>query len=215
MHSRSCFRTPFGSQLVKGSQTLQKSAREHFWLYVLIMSRTCFRVNRHSIVAWMSRNSLLERGAKPVAESTFILFFHHSEINWVRKRLSSSDLKSRDSLFSHWLPMPRILTIIEKIYRNQFKCIYVKNLKLYLDVLLRLRNPVKFKIWASLLKYFGYYPLLKAWLLKYIAVLLLEHPSAVNVLMGPKHCKSLCESTYSWFWHKMSWKVSLFVRSEI
>ena len=34
-----------------------------FWLYVLIMSRTHFRVNLHSIVAWMSRNSLFETGA--------------------------------------------------------------------------------------------------------------------------------------------------------
>ena len=34
------------------------------WLYVLIMSRTRFRVNPHPIVAWMSRNSLLEVGAK-------------------------------------------------------------------------------------------------------------------------------------------------------
>ena len=33
------------------------------WLSVLIMSHTCFRVNPHSIVAWMSRNSLLETGA--------------------------------------------------------------------------------------------------------------------------------------------------------
>ena len=33
------------------------------WLYVLIMSRTRFRVNPHSIVAWMSSNSLLETGA--------------------------------------------------------------------------------------------------------------------------------------------------------
>ena len=34
------------------------------WLYVLVMSRTRFRVNPHSIVVWMSRNSLLEAGAK-------------------------------------------------------------------------------------------------------------------------------------------------------
>ena len=34
------------------------------WLYVLIMSRKRFRVNPHSIVARMSRNSLLEAGAK-------------------------------------------------------------------------------------------------------------------------------------------------------
>ena len=34
------------------------------WLYILIMSHTHFRVNLYSIVAWMSRNSLLETGAK-------------------------------------------------------------------------------------------------------------------------------------------------------
>ena len=33
-----------------------------FWLYFIIMSRTCFRVNLHSIVNRMSRNSLLETG---------------------------------------------------------------------------------------------------------------------------------------------------------
>ena len=34
------------------------------WLYVFIMSRTRFSVNPHSIVAWTSRNPLLEAGAK-------------------------------------------------------------------------------------------------------------------------------------------------------
>ena len=34
------------------------------WLYVLVMSRTRFRVNPHSIVSWMSRNSLLKAGVK-------------------------------------------------------------------------------------------------------------------------------------------------------
>ena len=33
------------------------------WLYVIIMSRTRFRVNLHSTVAWMSRQSLIETGA--------------------------------------------------------------------------------------------------------------------------------------------------------
>ena len=33
------------------------------WVYVLVMSRTHFRVNTHSIFAWMSRNPLLETGA--------------------------------------------------------------------------------------------------------------------------------------------------------
>ena len=40
------------------------------WLYILIMSRTRFRVNPHSIVAWISRNSLLETGAKSEVEVT-------------------------------------------------------------------------------------------------------------------------------------------------
>ena len=39
------------------------SANTYQRLYVLIMSRTHFRVNLHSIFAWMSRNSLLETGA--------------------------------------------------------------------------------------------------------------------------------------------------------
>ena len=33
-------------------------------LYVFVMSHMRFRVNPHSIVAWMSRNSLLEAGTK-------------------------------------------------------------------------------------------------------------------------------------------------------
>ena len=31
-------------------------------LYVIIMSRTCSRVNLHAVLAWKSRNSLLETG---------------------------------------------------------------------------------------------------------------------------------------------------------
>ena len=33
------------------------------WLYVFIVSGTCFSMNPHSIVAWMSSNSLLKTGA--------------------------------------------------------------------------------------------------------------------------------------------------------
>ena len=35
-----------------------------YWLYVLVMSRMRFKVNPHSIVAWISRNSLLEVDTK-------------------------------------------------------------------------------------------------------------------------------------------------------
>ena len=48
----------------------QKVKTQRLWrykmeeqLYVIIMSRTRFRVNPHSIVTWMSRNALLETGA--------------------------------------------------------------------------------------------------------------------------------------------------------
>ena len=37
--------------------------KEIFGLYVIIMSRMSFRVNLHSSVPWLSRNSLLETGA--------------------------------------------------------------------------------------------------------------------------------------------------------
>ena len=40
------------------------------WLYVLVMLRTRFRVNPHSIVTWMSRNSLFEAALKSETEVT-------------------------------------------------------------------------------------------------------------------------------------------------
>ena len=39
-------------------------------LYFLVMSRTGFRVNPHSILAWMSRNPLPDAGAKSEGEAT-------------------------------------------------------------------------------------------------------------------------------------------------
>ena len=40
------------------------------WLCILVMSRTSFRVNPHSIVVWMSWNSLLKAGTKFEGELT-------------------------------------------------------------------------------------------------------------------------------------------------
>ena len=51
--------------------------------------------------------------------------------------------------------MPIILAIIVEIYRNQFKRIYLKKQKLFLDILLhfwnlnKILNIVKKKAWAS------------------------------------------------------------------
>ena len=57
------FRTCLGSFLVEVYCELPVSSYtlllKELWLYILIMSRTRFRVNPQSVVAWMSRNSLL------------------------------------------------------------------------------------------------------------------------------------------------------------
>ena len=58
---------PFGQMIELCSEYLSVWC---IWLYVLAMSRTRFRVNRHSIVAWMSRSSLLEAGAESEGEVT-------------------------------------------------------------------------------------------------------------------------------------------------
>ena len=49
------FKNILGCFLIKISVTA--------WLYVLIMSQMCFRVNLHSLVAIISRNSFLRTGA--------------------------------------------------------------------------------------------------------------------------------------------------------
>ena len=43
---------------------MKSSLKTKIWLYVIIMSCTRFWVNLHLTVAWMSRDSLLETGAK-------------------------------------------------------------------------------------------------------------------------------------------------------
>ena len=52
MHSRSCFRTPFGSQRANGSQTLQKSARalsgpRNVYIFYEFLLK---RAGRHTVV---------------------------------------------------------------------------------------------------------------------------------------------------------------------
>ena len=38
-------------------QCCEYLSKQCIWLYFLVMSHTCFRVNPHSLVAWVSRNS--------------------------------------------------------------------------------------------------------------------------------------------------------------
>ena len=46
--------------------------KQKIWSYVIITSRTGFRVNLHSIVTWMSRNSLLRRDVWNLSDSNGI-----------------------------------------------------------------------------------------------------------------------------------------------
>ena len=56
-------RTPNRQCFLYESKISEFKSHHLLWLYVPIMPRTRLRVNPHSIVSWMSRNSLLETGA--------------------------------------------------------------------------------------------------------------------------------------------------------
>ena len=60
-------------------------------------------------------------------ESTFVLSFIHSKLNWVRKSYFQSDLRFSDCLITHWLETTSILVIMDRIDRYQFISNYPKN----------------------------------------------------------------------------------------
>ena len=65
---------------------------ECIWRYVLFMSRTHFRVNLHSIVAWMSRNSFLQAGGNSEEEVTSI---------WLEPR-TTSFVNEHSTIWRNW-----------------------------------------------------------------------------------------------------------------
>ena len=67
-------------------------------LYVVIMSRTRIKVNPHSIVAWMSRNSLLETGAI----SEFDMIRTYSQMHRTDKYSQHSSIIKKASLAKWW-----------------------------------------------------------------------------------------------------------------
>ena len=60
-------------------------------------------------------------------ESTFVLSFIHSKLNWVRKSYFQSDLRFSDCLITRWLETTSILVIMDKIDGYQFISNYPKN----------------------------------------------------------------------------------------
>ena len=67
------------------------------------------------------------KNSRNLQESTFVLSFIHSKLNWVRKSYFQSDLRFSDCLITRWLETTSILVIMDKIDRYQFIWNYPKN----------------------------------------------------------------------------------------
>ena len=101
------------------------------------------------------------------------------------------------------------IAMIRGIYRNEFKCMYLKNQKNFVECLLYFWVYIKFwifwkkkkKNWVLWLNYFRNYSLQKMCLLECIAGPASEHSSAVNALTGSKHFRTLQESAFILFFH--------------
>ena len=71
-------------------------------------------------------------------ESTFIIFFHHSEEKWFGKYLLCLILKASWCFLTHGLPITSIPFRIVRIWSFQFKSNYLKNKKQFLSFIFHL-----------------------------------------------------------------------------
>ena len=71
-------------------------------------------------------------------ESTFIIFFHHSEEKWFGKYLLCLILKASGCFLTHGLPITSIPFRIVRIWSFQFKSNYLKNKKQFLSFIFHL-----------------------------------------------------------------------------
>ena len=86
------------------------------WLYVLVMSRKRFRVNTHSIVAWMSRNSLPKQARNLTFKWLQLDIKTNIEYGFTLKRLRGMTRTS-----SHYLSIYQRLLLTMKNFRSM-KC---------------------------------------------------------------------------------------------
>ena len=102
-----------------------------------------------------------------------------------------------------------IPVVIRRIYRYQFKRIYLKNQKCFALLLLRFLNlhqilniwRKKMSLIVCVFKYFWNYWLQKMWLLKCIKDPVSENPLAVNVLTSPRNYWNLQKSIFILLFH--------------
>ena len=71
------------------------------------------------------------------AEANLYPTFPYNTVDKSGKRPFLTYLISQDCVSNHCLPMLGILAIIRGIYRNQLKCIYLKNINIFGKLLLR------------------------------------------------------------------------------
>ena len=99
-----------------------------------------------SILGFFSENALAlnvvtsPKNSWNMHKNTFVLLFHESEPNWVKKSYCYSDLRFKDSFVTGWLPTTSIVAVIERIYGYQFKPNYLKKHKLFPVLYLRFWN---------------------------------------------------------------------------
>ena len=132
--------------------------------------------------------------------STFIILICHWQGICNRKSFSYWHTKSWVCLLTYWLPMKIFLFLIEKIWRYQFTCNYLKNKNLFRNFLLHFWN----RDWIStILKknmtltafVFPKLRILKTWTDKCLKSPVLEDPSTSNMVNVPKRYWNLHHST--------------------
>ena len=74
-----------------------------------------------------------------LAKSPWELFyhvFHHSQGSWFWKCIPKNYVKSSRCWLTHWLPMRNILFKIVRIFHYHLECSYLRNQKIFLNLLL-------------------------------------------------------------------------------
>ena len=73
-------------------------------------------------------------------DTTFIIFFYHSEAKLFRKYILYGNLRSEGCLLTHWLAMTSILLRIVRTCGSRFKSNFLKNKNIFLHFLFHLWN---------------------------------------------------------------------------
>ena len=87
-----------------------------YWLYVLIISCARFRVIPHSIVAWMSRKSLLETDNISESRCSYLKFCHWYIYLWHHDILSFTSTLVYIINFNHHISFYLLQTIVHLIH---------------------------------------------------------------------------------------------------